>query len=125
MPDSAQVGVSSTLLTVVPLTLVVLGAFFYAEPTPASNDKVSTEPQARGAKAFIERKLKNMHAKKTSTAYPGENKTVFVAVISRMILTPLVLLPVVALLAKYDPFEAARDPVFVLAATLLIVSVGQ
>lgn len=40
-----------------------------------------------------------------------------------MIITPLILLPGVALLAKYDLFEAAEDPVFVLAAVLLISSV--
>lgn len=128
VPGSVPVsfGLAPGPLTVVPLTLVVLGAFFYAEPSPVSaNEKVDTSnPPARGAKAFFERKLKAMQAKKpAATAYPGENRTVFVAVVSRMILTPMVLLPVVALLAKYDPFEAARDPVFVLAATLLIVSV--
>lgn len=45
------------------------------------------------------------------------------AVLARMIITPLLLLPVIAVLAKYDLFEAAEDPVFILAAVLLVSSV--
>lgn len=37
------------------------------------------------------------------------------AVISRMILVPAILLPGVALVARYDSFEAAADPVFVVS----------
>jgi hypothetical protein len=49
---------------------------------------------------------------------------VLVAVLARMIITPLLLLPVIAVLAKYDLFEAAEDPVFILAAVLLVSSVS-
>jgi hypothetical protein len=59
-----------------------------------------------------------------TAAYPGENKTVFVAVISRMIIVPLLMMPFLALMAKYDFFEAAADPVFVLSAVLLVSSVS-
>jgi len=47
-----------------------------------------------------------------------------VAVVSRMIVVPAILLPAVALLARYDPFEVTEDPVFILAAVLLISSVS-
>lgn len=68
------------------------------------------------------RKIKNLEM--GNPDYPGENRAVFVAVISRMIITPLLLLPGIALLAKYDLFEAAEDPVFILAAVLLVSSVS-
>jgi len=88
--------------------------------------------------------------RKAST--PGEKRTIFVAVVSRcallpcwrphprtqrvrytdllppsssalsMIITPLLLIPVVALLAVYDPFEVAEDPVFIATAVLVISS---
>jgi hypothetical protein len=47
-----------------------------------------------------------------------------VAVISRMIIVPLLMLPILAVIAKYDLFEAAEDPVFILSAVLLVSSVS-
>jgi hypothetical protein len=89
---------------------VVLGAFFYTPPAPPSKENgVSTSADS----------------KPKSAAYPGENKTVFVAVISRMIIVPLLMMPFLALMAKYDFFEAAADPVFVLSAVLLVSSVSH
>ena len=96
----------------VPVTLVVLGAFFYTPPAPPSKENgasTSTDSAQKGAQ---------------TGAYPGENKTVLVAVISRMILVPLLMMPFLALMAKYDIFEAAADPVFVLSAVLLVSSVS-
>lgn len=46
-----------------------------------------------------------------------------VAVLSRMVIVPALLLPVIAVLAWYDLFEAAEDPVFILSAVLLVSSV--
>ncbi|TFY60199.1 hypothetical protein EVJ58_g5303 [Rhodofomes roseus] len=53
---------------------------------------------------------------------PGETKTVAVAVLSRMVITPLLLLPLMALAAKYDVQRVFEDPVFVVANVLLIAS---
>lgn len=81
---------------------------------------------------------------------PGEKRTVFVAVMARMVVTPLLLLPMIALFAWHDTFEsvrisarhhrslllvltlklqpvtsslrAAEDPVFILTAVLIISS---
>jgi hypothetical protein len=39
-----------------------------------------------------------------------------------MIITPLILVPMVGLLARYDPFKAAEDPVFILTAVLIVSS---
>jgi predicted permease len=114
---------------IVPLTLVVLGAFFYNPPAPPS--AASTNGNGHTSKSndndkpsFFRRKLEAIKHPRASTTHPGENRTVFVAVISRMILVPAILLPGVAFIARYDSFEAAEDPVFVLAAVLIISSVS-
>jgi hypothetical protein len=106
--------------------LVVLGAFFYTPPAPPSKDNgVSTSPDsADSKKGFFERKFRAMVDGPKAAGYPGENKTVFVAVISRMIIVPLLMMPFLAAMAKYDIFEAAADPVFVLSAVLLVSSVS-
>ena len=117
---------------VVPVTLVVLGAFFYAPPPPQAIALPPDEPEADSPSdasnnslgGYFERKLRAFARPTTaSAAYPGENKTVFVAVISRMIVVPLLMLPLLAVIAKYDLFEAAEDPVFILSAVLLVSSV--
>lgn len=104
------------ILFAVPLTLVVLGAFFYNPPAPAaSTDKKPSSDNANGNGNFLQRKIDAIKNPRASTTHPGENRTVFVAVISRMILVPAILLPGVALVARYDSFEAAADPVFVVS----------
>jgi hypothetical protein len=108
------------------VTLVVLGAFFYSPPEtqaislPPNEDERKKKPIAD----FFRRKLKAMRHP-GNPAYPGENRAVFVAVISRMIIVPAILLPAIALLARYDPFEVTEDPVFILAAVLLVSSVSS
>jgi hypothetical protein len=42
-----------------------------------------------------------------------------------MIIVPLLMLPFLAAIAKYDIFEAAEDPVFILSAVLLVSSVSR
>lgn len=50
------------------------------------------------------------------------DRTACYDLINRMIITPMILVPMVALLARYDPFEAAEDPVFILTAVLIVSS---
>ncbi|OCF41572.1 endoplasmic reticulum protein [Kwoniella heveanensis CBS 569] len=114
----------------IPVTLVVLGAFFYTPPEHQSQHSIQlpTVPEEsesdHSIAGYIERKFRALAgSKKTKPkGYPGENKTVFVAVISRMIIVPLLMLPILAIIAKYDLFEAAADPVFILSAVLLVSS---
>ncbi|WWC59132.1 uncharacterized protein I303_101680 [Kwoniella dejecticola CBS 10117] len=117
----------------IPVTLVVLGAFFYTPPDikPGSGtihlpSPSKAEQNNGGLFGYFRSKFQHDEhsklAKSKSAAYPGENKTVFVAVISRMIIVPLLMLPIIAVLAKFDPFEAAEDPVFILSAILLVSS---
>jgi hypothetical protein len=105
--------------------LVVLGAFFYTPPAPPSKDNETTTSPANSQKGFFERKFRALVDGPKTAGYPGENKTVFVAVISRMIIVPLLMMPFLAAMAKYDIFEAAADPVFVLSAVLLVSSVSR
>ncbi|KAK8846666.1 hypothetical protein IAR55_005753 [Kwoniella newhampshirensis] len=113
----------------IPVTLVVLGAFFYAppqnpplppQPTLQSESPMSGSNHTVGG--YFERKFRALAGPSGSSAYPKENRTVFVAVVSRMIITPLLMLPLLATIAKYDLFEAAEDPVFILSAVLLVSS---
>lgn len=101
----------------IPVTLVVLGAFFYTPP-PAVQlpDEID-----HTLKKYIERKIRALTTREKS-AYEGENRAVFVAVVSRMILVPLFFLPVIAYIARTDPFPAAADPVFILCSVLLVSS---
>lgn len=116
-----------TVMCTVPVTLVVLGAFFYTPPSthPPFSGLHPNETPARPSN-FFERKFRAIAGSHPSDqkAYPRENRTVFVAVISRMILVPMLMMPLLALMAKYDFFEAAADPVFVLCAVLLVSSVS-
>jgi hypothetical protein len=64
----------------------------------------------------LERKLKALadHSR-APDSHPGENRAVFVAVISRMIIVPALLLPFTAWIAIADWFPAAEDPVFIVS----------
>jgi len=52
----------------------------------------------------------------------GETKTVVIAVLSRMVITPLLLLPLMALCALYDWHDVFSDPIFIVANVLLVSS---
>ncbi|CAK9784257.1 auxin efflux carrier [Cutaneotrichosporon oleaginosum] len=102
----------------IPVTLVVLGAFFYTPPQAVQlPDEID-----RTLKGYIERKIRALKTREKSNAYEGENRAVFVAVVSRMILVPLLFLPAIAYIARTDPFPAAADPVFILCSVLLVSS---
>ncbi|KAJ9107705.1 hypothetical protein QFC21_001165 [Naganishia friedmannii] len=120
----------------IPLTLVVLGAFFYTPAPPVDPSAPAQEQKplvqrlmsyvgvggtghaGRSASSFAKSSLV-VPAATASKATPGENRAVFVAVTSRMIFTPLLFMPVLAVLAKYDLFVAAADPVFIPPALTL------
>ncbi|KAG5641775.1 hypothetical protein DXG03_004270 [Asterophora parasitica] len=143
----------------IPLTLVVLGAYFYHTPDPSEEKardtregqgggqrvgtSLSTETLVHGVKDFFTfKRHSNSHmyphsqsrgedeaenglaargydARKNNT---GETKTVVIAVLSRMVITPLLLMPIVALSAKFDWQRVFEDPVFVVANVLLVSS---
>ncbi|PCH38379.1 hypothetical protein WOLCODRAFT_88050 [Wolfiporia cocos MD-104 SS10] len=115
----------------VPLTLVVLGAYFYNPPDESSNQALpyyKAPAQRRGlfdsVKACFSKSATDVSVAEapSSTPRPGETRTVVVAILSRMVITPLVLIPVLILCTKYRIEEVFSDPVFVVCNVLLITS---
>ncbi|KAK7034558.1 hypothetical protein VNI00_012405 [Paramarasmius palmivorus] len=119
----------------IPVTLIVLGAYFY----PTKDEKETTIPQQLNGDGTTASMLESsststllqsvrdmFHGKarqrQDNVARPGETKTVIIAVASRMILTPLLLLPFMAFSAKFDIQRVFDDPVFVVSNVLLISS---
>lgn len=106
----------------IPVTLIVLGAYFYVPKTTENMDKLpktnghssSISPARREASessvATLRESLKDAFRlrafKKSATRdvgpRKGESKTVIVAIVSRMILTPALILPAMAAFAKFD-----------------------
>jgi auxin efflux carrier family protein len=87
----------------VPLTLVVLGAYFYVP------DESTT------TRTFMQM-LRDMWHRKNALSQenqikpnPGETKTVFLSVASRMIITPLILIPGMALATKNNWHEVLQE----------------
>lgn len=119
----------------IPLTLVVLGAYFYSEPPEddvQDEDLMSSETDETRRDLVQDKShtsllstLQEMLALKRAQPQPqmrGESKTVFVAILARMIVVPTVMLPVLAVLAKLDIHDIFADPVFVVSNVLLIAS---
>ncbi|KAF8802809.1 hypothetical protein BYT27DRAFT_6752945 [Phlegmacium glaucopus] len=110
----------------VPLTLVVLGAYFYVP------EDVTTTASSSSSRTFMEY-IRNIwqsfrfkmsptnHSQENQTK-PGETKTIILAVASRMIITPVVLIPAMALATKYDWQVVLEDPVFVVVNVILVSS---
>ena len=91
----------------IPLTLVVLGAYFYETPrNPAVRadglvNGIATRYSSSSLILNVKRLLNVRNGGETRSGVvqrPGETKTVVIAVLSRMVITPLLLLPVIALL---------------------------
>ncbi|BGP24615.1 hypothetical protein Rt10032_c03g1273 [Rhodotorula toruloides] len=116
----------------VPITLVTLGAYFYR---PSGASAADTSPLRREEQELPRSfRHKLLHLVKKPFAprkddgdgegddkSKGETSTVIVAVVSRMIVVPLVLIPLFAWYAKVT-VNVADDPVFVVVACLLIGS---
>lgn len=122
----------------IPLTLVVLGAYFYSPPDPEAARSRAALPstRARGRslsttwsqlslvdnvrEMFKMRKRSPSRAAQTSKEKrPGETKTVVIAVLARMVITPLLLLPVLALSTEFDLQEVFDEYVHASYSRLL------
>jgi len=104
----------------IPLTLVVLGAYFYTPPSEETKDaaqrRVSTLSDSTLSVAGSIRsmlKLNNASRGKRrsndSDSRLGETKTVIIAIVSRMIITPALLMPLIIFCAKYDWHEVFSE----------------
>jgi predicted permease len=110
----------------IPLTLVVLGAYFYPDPSQKKKEKKTLTESVRAM--FNWRRPDGTSERpipvrsKTEIRQEGETKTVIVAVASRMILTPMLILPLMAVGTYWDIHRVFMDPVFVVANVLLVTS---
>ncbi|KAG9103277.1 hypothetical protein FRC06_011514 [Ceratobasidium sp. 370] len=120
----------------IPVTLIVLGAYFY-RPKEESTETVNGASDGRGtadrrisgssASTLVGSwrdgtQLRSFLRRSETPQYPGETKTVFIAVLSRMVITPMILLPLMAVFTTYDPHQLFADPIFVVSIVLLISS---
>ncbi|KAJ1311361.1 hypothetical protein OPQ81_009854 [Rhizoctonia solani] len=115
----------------IPVTLIVLGAYFYRpkEETSEGEQVATGRPVSASSSTTIvgnwrDNLRHNSLVKRSDgvSKYPGETKTVFIAVLSRMVITPLVLLPLMAVFTTFDVHALFVDPVFVVSIVLLISS---
>ncbi|KAH9966174.1 auxin efflux carrier [Lactifluus volemus] len=89
----------------IPLTLIVLGAYFHrSEERPQL-----LRGREEGSPAL-------------QSVIPGEGRTIFLAIFSRMVVVPALFLPfmVIGAIHKYPP--VFQDPVFILSNVLLLAS---
>jgi hypothetical protein len=101
----------------IPVTLIVLGAYFY-RPKEETIDRTSDDRFAADGSVLTRststlvgswrdgfRMRSRPERSDAASQYPGETKTVFIAVLSRMVITPLVLLPLMAVFTTFDVHE--------------------
>ncbi|RDB27965.1 putative transporter C5D6.04 [Hypsizygus marmoreus] len=129
----------------IPLTLVVLGAYFYPSSPPPSDEDIpidengtangtgkmkasqSSDTLVHSVKDFFHlSKQRNstpvLNKRKEIPLNPGETRTVVIAVLSRMLITPVLLMPLMAFSAKFDWHRVFEDPVFIVSNVLLVSS---
>lgn len=100
----------------IPLTLVVLGAYFYTPPSQEDED-VSRRRESTHSDSTLSftgsirgmlkltNTSKGKQRSRDNIPRPGETKTVIIAIASRMLITPALLMPLVIICAKYDWHE--------------------
>ena len=104
----------------IPLTLVVLGAYFYTPPSEEdevvdrrreSTHSDSTLSFAGSIRNMLKLSNTSRGKRRSMTHDPnlGETKTVVIAIVSRMIITPALLMPLIILCAKYDWHEVFTE----------------
>jgi predicted permease len=98
----------------IPITLVVLGAYFYRPPVKPETSLSGARGRRRGSFTSSLRKIFRLKAREEDTR-PGsshrtksaEGRTVFVSIFARMVVVPLLFLPLMAIGALRD-----HPPVF-------------
>jgi len=112
----------------------VLGAYFHT-PTDRSAPPPSDESAVSQRTTFLSRlhKIFCLHSESRKRAIRlrshatrlenrGEGKTIFVTILARMFVVPLLLLPLVVLGALRGSPGVFEDPVFILSMVLLLAS---
>ena len=118
----------------IPITLVVLGAYFYTPPESDEERQARAralpehngEPRRSASRTSLLENVREMFAgtsakgknaigaSASKEARPGETKTVVVAILSRMIITPLLLMPLMTVSTAFDLQKVFDECVFAL-----------
>ncbi|THH12276.1 hypothetical protein EW146_g7772 [Bondarzewia mesenterica] len=117
----------------IPLTLIVLGAYFHRPASPSSTLSRSRWHRVRSQTSLVDsvREMFSLKGDQEDTERgelpskkvgEGEGKTVFVAIMARMLITPALFLPLMVVGALWDLPTVFEDPVFVLSLVLLCSS---
>lgn len=113
----------------IPITLVVLGAYFHRpvekdEPVPSSANSWRSASFASSMREIF--RLKAREEDRRLPVQPwagrGEGRTIFVAIFARMVVVPAIFLPFMALGALRNHPPVFQDPVFILSNVLLLAS---
>jgi predicted permease len=93
----------------IPVTLIVLGAYFHPPPENVDVDKkrpsLTTKPSTslmNSARNWLNLPKSRPRRARRESSKAGETKTVIIAVASRMVITPLLLMPLMALSTLFD-----------------------
>jgi predicted permease len=109
----------------IPITLVVLGAYFY-RPVEKDESVPSSANSWRSASFASMFRLKAREEESRSRvqqrAGRGEGRTIFVAIFARMVVVPAIFLPFMAIGALRNHPPVFQDPVFILSNVLLLAS---
>ena len=98
----------------IPLTLVVLGAYFHDPQIDSDGATTSCTQKTGEVDATIwQRFTRLFHAQPLETSmasdiHPGETKTVVLAVLARMVITPILLVPFLMMAARFN-WQAVFD----------------
>jgi len=112
----------------IPVTLVVLGAYFHRPPEISESPPSNAHDWRNASFASSLReifRLKDREEGRQNTLHrvrKGEGKTIFVAILARMVVVPALFLPFIAIGALHDRPPVFQDPVFVLSNVLLLAS---
>ncbi|KAH8996352.1 auxin efflux carrier [Lactarius akahatsu] len=114
----------------IPVTLVVLGAYFH-RPVEKTEAAPSTARSSWRRASFasslreifrLKAREEDRRSRVQQRVGKGEGRTIFVAIFARMIVVPALFLPFMAIGALRDHPPVFQDPVFILSNVLLLAS---
>ncbi|KAI7950522.1 hypothetical protein MJO29_009196 [Puccinia striiformis f. sp. tritici] len=121
---SIQPFISTAADAAIPLTLVLLGAFFHRPPKdkkPQTYDAPQKDDGTQTDDATETDDSKSQLTKEKRVHSWTSLLDITLTLLARHIITPLMLLPVLAYICwKSDQSDVVRDPVFILSATLIV-----
>jgi len=114
----------------IPLTLVVLGAYFHRPPSPDEAEPLGLQRVTLTNRLrkilFLDRdSLEGLVHRESHAPWhesQGEGRTIFVTIVARMFVVPILFLPLVVLGALRGSPSVFKDPVFIVSQVLLIAS---